>query len=75
MPLTIEFENVAGMTYGIINDNFEIEKTKIGGPKNEPFFHQLDGFTNTIKTNFDLNTLNSLKKTWYDDLHSYKKMF
>ena len=25
MPLTIEFENIAGTTYGIINDNFEIE--------------------------------------------------
>lgn len=25
MPLTIEFENIAGMTYGIINDNFEIK--------------------------------------------------
>ena len=25
MPLTIEFENIAGMTYGIVNNNFEIE--------------------------------------------------
>ena len=25
MSLIIEFENVAGMTYGIVKDNFEIE--------------------------------------------------
>src|SRR5574343_319521 len=53
----------------------EIEKTKIGGNKNESFFHKLDGFTNTLYYEFDFNTLSSLKQTWFEDLKMYKKLF
>ena len=53
----------------------EIEKTKIGGNKNESYFHKLDGFTNTLTYEFDYNTLMSLKNLWYEDLKNYKRNF
>ena len=53
----------------------EIEKTKIGGNKNESFFHKLDGFTNTLTYNFDFNTLSALRSAWFEDLKMYKKIF
>lgn len=51
----------------------EIEKTKIGGRKNVPFFHKLQTATNNILYNFDLNQINNLNNCWREDLKTYKR--